>query len=70
MQSRWNHGLVITVLELAQAESMAAWQVNASVDAFWREEKYGHAPREKPVHSICLAMENFNSLHITSDIPR
>ena len=38
IQSRRNHGLVITALELAQAESMAAWQVNTSVDALWREE--------------------------------
>ncbi len=47
MQRKQNHGLVITALELANAESTAACQVNALVDALWREEKYGHAPREK-----------------------
>ncbi len=66
LHRRQNHSLEITALELVQAESAAARQVNASVDALWREEKYGHAPREKPVHSMCIVMENFNSLRVTS----
>ncbi len=66
MQCRQNHGLIITALELAQAESMAARQVNALVYALWKEEKYGHTPREKPAHSIRLVMENFSSLRVTS----
>jgi hypothetical protein len=65
-QCRQNHGLVAAALELAHVESMAARQVNASVDALWREEKYGHAPREKPAYSVCLVMGNFNSLQVTS----
>jgi hypothetical protein len=47
-------------------ESTAAWQVNALVDVLWKEEKYSHAPRDKPPHSICLVMENLNSLRVTS----
>jgi hypothetical protein len=66
MGSRQNQGLVVTALELAQAESNAAQQVNVSVDALWKEEKYDHAPREKPAHSIRPVIENFNSLCITS----
>ncbi len=42
----------MTDLELAQAKSNAARQVNAKVDALEREEKYGHATWEKPAHSI------------------
>ncbi len=40
------------VFELANVESTAACQVNASVDALWREEKFRHAPREKPSHFV------------------
>jgi hypothetical protein len=56
----------VTASELAQAEINAARQVNASVDALCREEKYGPAPQEKAAHSIQLVIENFNSLRITS----
>ncbi len=66
MHNRWNQGLVVTTLELAQAESNAARQVNATVDALWREEKCSHAQREKPAHSIQPIMENFNSFCVTS----
>jgi hypothetical protein len=66
MGNRWNQGLVVTALELAQAESNAARQVNATVDALWREEKCSHAQREKTAHSIQLVMENFNSFCVTS----
>jgi hypothetical protein len=45
MQRRQNHGLIINALELAKAESTAAWQVNALVDALWKKEKYVHAPK-------------------------
>jgi hypothetical protein len=62
LHCRQNHSLEVTALELAQAESAAARQVNALVDALWREEIYGHAPREKPAHSICIVIENFYSL--------
>jgi hypothetical protein len=66
LHCRQNHSLEVTALELAQAESAAARQVNALVDALWREEIYGHAPREKPAHSICIVIENFYSLWVTS----
>ena len=66
LHRKQNHSLVVTALDLAQAESAAARQVNALVDALWREEKYGSAPREKPAHSIRIVIENFNSLQVTS----
>jgi hypothetical protein len=61
-----HRGLSATALELAQAESSAARAVRATFETMWKEEKYGHAPREKPAHSIRIVMENFNSLRVTS----
>jgi hypothetical protein len=61
-----NLGLVNTALQLAQAESAAVQQVAASAEELWKSEKYGHAPQEKPAHSIRIMMENFNSLCVTS----
>jgi hypothetical protein len=61
-----NLGLVITALQLAQAESAAVRQVAASAEELWKSEKCGHAPREKPAHSIRIMMENFDSLCVTS----
>jgi hypothetical protein len=66
LHRRQNHSLEVTALELAQTESATARQVNALVNALWREEIYGYAPREKLAHSICIVMENFNSLRVTS----
>ncbi len=60
-----NLGLVIA-LQLAQVESAAVRQVAASAEELWKSEKYGHAPREKPAHSIRIMMENFNSLCVAS----
>jgi hypothetical protein len=70
MRSKWNQGLVVTALELTQAKSNATQQVNASVDALWREEKYGHAPQEKSAHFIQLVMEDCNSLPLHQVVPR
>ncbi len=61
-----NLGLVVTALQLAQAESAAVRQVAALAEELWKSEKYGHAPREKHAHSIRIMMENFNSLCVTS----
>jgi hypothetical protein len=55
----------MTASQLVQAKSTAVRQVTASVDVLWRNKKYGHAPREKPAHSVRIVMENFNSLGVT-----
>jgi hypothetical protein len=65
LQNKRHLSIVVTASHLAQAESTAVHQVTASVDALWRNKKYGHAPREKPAHLVCLVMENFNSLSVT-----
>jgi hypothetical protein len=52
----------LTASQLAQAESTTIHQVTASVDALWRDKKYGHVPHEKPAHSVCIVMESFNAL--------
>jgi hypothetical protein len=66
LRRRNNSMLAVTAIELAQAEGSASQQVNNTISKIWKEEKYGHAPREKPDHSIRIVMENFNSLCITS----
>lgn len=66
LSRRNNTTLTVTAIKLAQAESLSLCQVNESVSKTWKEEKYGHAPREKPDHSIRIVMENFNSLCVTS----
>jgi hypothetical protein len=65
-QKRTNTGIVVTVHQLAQAEGIAMRQVTTTMTETWRKKKYGHAPREKPAHLIRIAMENFNSLRISS----
>jgi hypothetical protein len=57
---------MVTALQLAQAEGTAFRQISVAVSAFSRNEKYGHALREKPSDSIRIVMENFNSLSVTS----
>ncbi len=63
---RNNTTLTVTAIKLAQAESLSLRQVNESVSKTGKEEKYGHAPRKKPDHSIRIVMENFNSLCVIS----
>jgi hypothetical protein len=52
--------------EMAQAEATVLNEVTNASAVFSRDEKYGYAPREKPAHSICIVMENFNSLRKSS----
>jgi flagellar basal body rod protein FlgF len=66
LSRRNNSLLAVTAIKLAQAESSALRQVNDSISKIRKEEKYGHALREKPDHSIRIVMENFNSLCVTS----
>jgi hypothetical protein len=56
----------VTALQLAPVEGSAFREVSCALSKFWNDDKYGHAPREKPSNSIRLVMENFNSLCITS----
>jgi hypothetical protein len=63
-QRQNNSRFVVTSLQLAQAKQALMQQVYTSIDNSWRDKKYGHAPREKPEHSIRIAIENFNSLCI------
>jgi exonuclease III len=56
----------VTALQLAQAESSALRQVTLTGNTLQVTSKYGHAPREKPAHTIRIAMENFNSLCVMS----
>ncbi len=65
-QKRTDTGIVVTAHQLAQAKGIAMCQVTTTMTKTWRKEKYGHAPWEKPTHSIRIAMENFNSLCISS----
>jgi hypothetical protein len=51
---------------MAQAEATAQNEVTSASSTFSRDEKYGYALREKPAHSICIVMKNFNSLCISS----
>ncbi len=51
---------------MAQAEATVLNEVSNVSFTFSRDEKYGHAPREKPAHSIRIVMENFNTLRISS----
>jgi hypothetical protein len=68
-QKRKDTSLAITTHQLAQAEGNAkgnsSHQVTSTITEVWSNEKYGHAPQEKPAHSIWIAMENFNSLCIS-----
>jgi hypothetical protein len=57
---------MVTALQLAQAKGTAFRQISVAVSAFSQNEKYGHAPQEKPSDSILMIMENFNSLCVTS----
>ncbi len=66
LSQRNNSLLAVTAIVLAQAESSVLRQVNDSILKIWKEEKYGHAPREKPDHSIRIVMENLNSICINS----
>jgi hypothetical protein len=50
--------------ELARAEVTAQNEVTNATLALARDKKYGYTPREKPVHSVRIVMENFNSLRI------
>jgi hypothetical protein len=66
--SRQRHDptIEVTALQLAQAEGYAFREVSCALSNFWNDDKYGHAPQEKPSDSIRLVMENFNSLCVTS----
>jgi hypothetical protein len=57
--------IIVNESQLVQAESTAVRQVTTSINALWRNKKYGHAPHEKPAHSVLIVMENFNSLGVT-----
>jgi hypothetical protein len=61
-----NPHLMVTAFQLAQAKGTTFCQISVAVSAFSQNEKYDHAPREKPSNSICIVMENFNSLCVTS----
>ncbi len=57
-------GATITAREIARAVATERRQVSHTADKFVRSDAYGYAPREKPAHTIHIAMENFNSLGI------
>jgi hypothetical protein len=63
-QKRKDTGIAITPHQLAHAKNIALRQVTPTSTEVGKNEKYGHAPQEKPKHSIRIAMENFNSLCI------
>jgi hypothetical protein len=63
-QKRKDTSIAITAHQLAQAKGIASRKVTSTITEVWKNEKYGHAPREKPTHLIQIAMENFNSLCI------
>jgi hypothetical protein len=65
LQYKRHLGIIVTASQLTQAESTAVRQITTSVDVLWCNEKYGHAPHEKPAHSVRIMMENFNSLGAT-----
>ncbi len=58
--------LKATALQLAQAQSTALQQVETTRTSLQATSKYGHSPRLKPAHTVRIAMENFNSLCVTS----
>ncbi len=65
LQNKRHLSIVVTPSQLAQAKSPAVHHVTASVDALWCNKKYGYAPHEKPVYSVCIVMENINNLGLT-----
>ncbi len=58
--------IIVTAHQLAQVESAAFCQVTKTISLLWNNNKYGHAPRKKPEHSISLVMQNFSSFCVTS----
>ncbi len=65
-RSKEDPTILVTARQLTQAECAAFRQVVKTVSSLWDIDKYGHATCTKPVHSIRIVMENFNSLCMTS----
>jgi hypothetical protein len=67
-KAHWTRGdssIIVTAHQLAQAEGAAFRQVTKTISSLWNKDKYCHATCKNPEHSICLVMENFNSLCVT-----
>jgi hypothetical protein len=65
-KKRKDTGIAVTAHQLAHAKNIASRQVTSTNTEVWKNEKYGHAPQEKPKHLIQIVMENFNSLCMLS----
>jgi hypothetical protein len=65
-QNRKDRAIQVTAHQLAKAEGLALRQVTITNKDIQATSKYGHTPQEKPAHAIQIALENYNSICVTS----